>query len=148
MLLVHQRGRWQGRQLIPEAWLQESFSNSSPPRQKAMRPSAVVVVGVVSVSGRVPAGTFGKGFGGQRPIVLPDLDTIIVVTGWNILPVSHSDRGDCHRGCDVGDESLSGATPVLRCLLCGASTTLRGTDLCYGFSSPAKFSSTHCLPGR
>ena len=28
----------------------------------------------------------GKGFGGQRPIFLPDLDLVIVVTGWNILP--------------------------------------------------------------
>ena len=28
----------------------------------------------------------GKGFGGQRPIILPDFDMVIVVTGWNILP--------------------------------------------------------------
>ena len=29
---------------------------------------------------------FGKGFGGQRPIFLPDLNMVIVLTGWNILP--------------------------------------------------------------
>lgn len=28
----------------------------------------------------------GSGFGGQRPIVLPELDLVIVFTGWNILP--------------------------------------------------------------
>ena len=29
---------------------------------------------------------FGKGFGGQRPVFLPKLDLVIVLTGWNILP--------------------------------------------------------------
>ena len=29
---------------------------------------------------------YGKGFGGQRPILLPELDMVIVLTGWNILP--------------------------------------------------------------
>ena len=29
---------------------------------------------------------FGKGFGGQRPVFLPELDLVIVLTGWNILP--------------------------------------------------------------
>ena len=36
--------------------------------------------------GASPGGhSLGKGLG-VRPIVLPELDTIIVVTGWNILP--------------------------------------------------------------
>jgi hypothetical protein len=28
----------------------------------------------------------GAGFGGQRPIVVPEHDLVIVYTGWNILP--------------------------------------------------------------
>lgn len=28
----------------------------------------------------------GSGFGGQLPIVLPELDLVLVFTGWNILP--------------------------------------------------------------
>lgn len=28
----------------------------------------------------------GSGFGGQRPIVLPEYDLIVVFTGWNVLP--------------------------------------------------------------
>ena len=28
----------------------------------------------------------GIGFGGQMPIVLPELDLVIVFTGWNALP--------------------------------------------------------------
>ena len=27
-----------------------------------------------------------RGFGGQRPIILPEFDMVIVLTGWNILP--------------------------------------------------------------
>ncbi|MEK9996339.1 MAG: serine hydrolase [Halieaceae bacterium] len=87
MLLVHQRGRWQGRQLIPEAWLQESFS---PQFSTAAEGDEAFGLSWWSESyqyrGESRRALFGKGFGGQRPIVLPDLDTIIVVTGWNILP--------------------------------------------------------------
>lgn len=28
----------------------------------------------------------GNGFGGQRPIVVPEHDLVMVFTGWNILP--------------------------------------------------------------
>ena len=87
MLLVHQRGLWQGRQLIPEAWLQESFS---PQFSTAAEGDEAFGLSWWSESyqyrGESRRALFGKGFGGQRPIVLPDLDTIIVVTGWNILP--------------------------------------------------------------
>ena len=87
MLLVHQRGRWQGRQLIPEAWLKESFS---PQFSTAAEGDEAFGLSWWSESyqyrGESRRALFGKGFGGQRPIVLPDLDTIIVVTGWNILP--------------------------------------------------------------
>ena len=87
MLLVHQRGRWQCRQLIPEAWLQESFS-----QQFSTAAEGDEAFGLswwsesYQYRGESRRALFGKGFGGQRPIVLPDLDTIIVVTGWNILP--------------------------------------------------------------
>ena len=28
----------------------------------------------------------GSGFGGQRPIVIPEYDLVLVFTGWNVLP--------------------------------------------------------------
>ena len=85
--LVLQKGRWQDEQVIPADWVEESISPHyltgadgdegygylwwSQPytfKEKTLR------------------AYFGKGFGGQRPILLPELGLVIVITGWNILP--------------------------------------------------------------
>ena len=44
----------------------------------------------------------GSGFGGQFPIIFPDLDMVVVLTGWNITgggaTPPHRDRSDA-RSC-------------------------------------------------
>ena len=75
-------GRWDGRQVVPGAWLRESVT----PRAK-VEPS--VRYGyfwwlAASAFGDVPAPWIGAvGNGGQRLFVLPELDLVVVVTAGN-----------------------------------------------------------------
>jgi len=76
-------GIWEGKPLVPADWVKASIAPS------------------VSVSNTVKYGykwwlhpygkegrlaLVGSGFGGQHPIAIPEMDLIVVVTGWNIVP--------------------------------------------------------------
>ena len=73
-------GRWEGRAIVEPGWVKDSVA-----------PSTVVADGVrygfkwwlVRHSGDKWA-FGGSGFGGQRPIVVPEHDLVMVFTGWNI----------------------------------------------------------------
>ena len=86
-MLFLNNGRWQDVQIIPQAWVSDSL-------RPAFTLSDEVSTGYgykwwsqsYQYQGEEFIAFLGKGFGGQRPIFLPDLDLVIVVTGWNILP--------------------------------------------------------------
>lgn len=85
--LLMKRGQWGSQQVVPAEWVKASIE-----------PSVSVGDGRSVKYGykwwlyhyqyeRVDRVAFaGAGFGGQRPIVLPELDLVVVLTGWNILP--------------------------------------------------------------
>jgi len=76
-------GRWNGSAIVQPEWVKSSLA-----------PAIDVGDGVkygfkwwlypYGKSGRLAFG--GSGFGGQRPIVVPELDLVMVFTGWNVLP--------------------------------------------------------------
>lgn len=82
--LYLKKGAWEGTPLVPPEWVEASIA-----------PSVTVSAAGVKYGykwwlypyGKEPRLAFaGSGFGGQRPIVLPELDLVMVFTGWNILP--------------------------------------------------------------
>jgi CubicO group peptidase (beta-lactamase class C family) len=88
--LFLKNGKWNGRQVVPGAWVTASVT------------PAVSVTGSRGAGGDVQYGLLwwlysagdskrpyawaGSGFGGQRPIVFPEYDLVAVFTGWNVLP--------------------------------------------------------------
>jgi len=85
--LFLQGGRWQNEEIIPAAWVEES---TAP--HLATGAESDEAYGYLwwshpyTYREQKLTAHFGKGFGGQRPIFLPELDLVIVLTGWNILP--------------------------------------------------------------
>ena len=84
--LFLQKGRWQKVQIIPEAWAQASLAPRYPTEAKGEGYGDAWWSQSYSFRGSTQQAYFGKGFGGQRPILLPELELVIVLTGWNILP--------------------------------------------------------------
>jgi CubicO group peptidase (beta-lactamase class C family) len=80
-------GRWEGRQIVPEAWVQDSLR----PFTKVEKDGSIEYgykwwLYHYTHQGNNQVAFAGAGFGGQRPIVLPELDIVLVFTGWNVLP--------------------------------------------------------------
>jgi CubicO group peptidase (beta-lactamase class C family) len=83
--LYHRQGVWEGKVLVEPGWVKASLS-----------PSVTVAAGKVKYGYKWWLYSYGKdnnrwawggsGFGGQRPIVVPDYDLVMVVTAWDILP--------------------------------------------------------------
>ena len=81
--LFLKNGVWNGRAIVQPEWVQASLA-----------PSIAVADGVkygykwwlypYATDGKMAWG--GSGLGGQRPIVIPEYDVIVVFTGWNLLP--------------------------------------------------------------
>ena len=85
--LFLQKGRWQDEQVIPAAWVGESISpHYLTGAEEDEAYGYLWWSQPYTFQERTLRGYFGKGFGGQRPIFLPELDLVIVLTGWNILP--------------------------------------------------------------
>ena len=85
--LFLQKGRWRDEQVIPAAWVGESIAPHY--LTGAAEDEAYGYLWwsqPFTFEGKSQRAYFGKGFGGQRPIFLPELDLVIVLTGWNILP--------------------------------------------------------------
>ena len=85
--LYLQKGRWNQKTIIAESWINDSLHPSFE-----LNDELRTGYGFKWWSQRYQyqdksyVAYLGKGFGGQRPIILPDFDMVIVVTGWNILP--------------------------------------------------------------
>jgi CubicO group peptidase (beta-lactamase class C family) len=82
--LYLKQGKWENKQVVNADWIQQSLTPST-----TVAPS--VSYGFkwwlyTYDSTRSKIAWAGAGFGGQRPIIIPDYDMIVVFTGWNILP--------------------------------------------------------------
>jgi CubicO group peptidase (beta-lactamase class C family) len=84
-LYLH-KGQWGGRQIVPAEWVAASIA----PAVTVSARGTGIQYGYKwwlyehGPDKRVAFG--GSGFGGQRPLVVPELDLIVVYTGWNIRP--------------------------------------------------------------
>lgn len=85
--LYLQKGRWNQKTIIAESWINESLQ-----AQFELNDELRTGYGFkwwsqsYQYQDKSYIAYLGKGFGGQRPIILPDFDMVIVLTGWNILP--------------------------------------------------------------
>ena len=85
--LFLQKGRWQNKQVIPVSWVEESTAPHYPTGKAGDEAYGYLWWSQpYTFEETTLRAYFGKGFGGQRPIFLPELDMVIVLTGWNILP--------------------------------------------------------------
>ena len=85
--LFLQKGRWQNEQVIPATWVEESIAPHYPTGAAGDEAYGYLWWSQpYTFEETRQMAYFGKGFGGQRPIFLPELDMVIVLTGWNILP--------------------------------------------------------------
>ena len=83
--LYQKDGVWDGKVLLDPEWVKASLT-----------PSVTVAEGKIKYGFKWWLFSYGKdsnhwawagsGFGGQRPIVVPEYDLLIVFTAWNILP--------------------------------------------------------------
>jgi CubicO group peptidase (beta-lactamase class C family) len=82
--MVLDGGRWQGRQIVPAAWLQASFMPRVPTGGPELGPGSNYGyqwwLGTVRAGGRDVAFRAGVGNGGQRLFMLPELDLVVVIT--------------------------------------------------------------------
>ena len=85
-LYLH-NGLWEDRQIVPEEWVKASLTPD-----KNVTDDGSIQYGYkwwlyrYQYQGEDRIAFAGSGFGNQRPIVLPELDLVLVFTGWNILP--------------------------------------------------------------
>jgi CubicO group peptidase (beta-lactamase class C family) len=77
-------GVWEGRQIVPADWVRASISPSVTVSDAGVKYGYKWWLYPYGKEQRYAFG--GSGFGGQYPIVLPELDLVIVFTGWNVLP--------------------------------------------------------------
>ncbi len=79
--LVLDGGRWNGRQIIPEDWLAQSFTVRVTVRGDDIGYGYQWWLSRPSYSG--PQLYAGMGNGGQRLFIVPQLDLVVVVTAGN-----------------------------------------------------------------
>lgn len=77
-------GMWDGKSIVAPVWVRDSVSPSVTVSDAGVKYGYKWWLYPYGKEGRVAFG--GSGFGGQFPIVLPELDLIMVFTAWNILP--------------------------------------------------------------
>jgi CubicO group peptidase (beta-lactamase class C family) len=84
MMLFHQQGVWEGKQIVAADWVRQSLAAASTPYQnQAVRFGYSWWLFPYGKDDDRMAFA-GSGFGGQLPIVIPAYDIAIVVTAWNI----------------------------------------------------------------
>ncbi|MGY5775743.1 serine hydrolase domain-containing protein [Rhizobium sp. LEGMi135b] len=90
--LMLDKGRWNGRQIIPSKWISESMQPyANTERHGALFYGYHWWLGRSLLKGRELRWVAGFGAGGQRLFVLPELDLVVVVNAFNYTdPVSIS----------------------------------------------------------
>ena len=73
-------GAWQGRQVVPSAWIAASLQPSITVGNGPFRYGHHWWDGLLPHNGRDLAWTAGVGFGGQRLFIVPELDLAVVFT--------------------------------------------------------------------
>ena len=90
--LMLQRGEWEGEQIVSKAWVERSTSAVVP----SIVPEAPGSPGYGYqwwIDGQSPDEPYlfaGNGYGGQFPIVIPELDLVMVLQAWNLEPAGRS----------------------------------------------------------
>jgi CubicO group peptidase (beta-lactamase class C family) len=78
--LVLNQGRWQGKQIVPEAWIKASLEPRFATGVSTFRYGYQWWEGSVAWQGKTLAWNAGFGNGGQRLFLVPDLDLVVVTT--------------------------------------------------------------------
>jgi CubicO group peptidase (beta-lactamase class C family) len=84
--LYLKQGMWEDKSIVPRTWVNVSitpFVSITDNRSVEYGYSWWLLN--YEYKGQVSRAFAGIGFGGQYPIVIPELDLVIVFTGWNIL---------------------------------------------------------------
>jgi len=80
-------GQWEGHQVVSKEWVKASIEPSvSVVDDHSIEYGYKWWLYHYQYEGEDRVAFAGAGFGGQRPIVLPEFDLVMVFTGWNILP--------------------------------------------------------------
>jgi CubicO group peptidase (beta-lactamase class C family) len=77
-------GAWEGKSIVPAEWVKASIAPSIAVGDAGVKYGYKWWLYPYGKEGRLAFA--GSGFGGQRPIVVPEYDLVLVFTGWNILP--------------------------------------------------------------
>ena len=84
--LMLQNGKWDGEEIIPEAWIEQSTRQSEPllfNETWGKGYGYLWWISDVPIAGRMIHSFAASGYGGQVIAVFPDLDMVIVLTGSN-----------------------------------------------------------------
>lgn len=85
--LYLKHGQWEDKQLVPAAWVDASITPSVPVTDdRSIEYGYKWWLVRYEYRGEERVAFAGFGFGDQYPIVIPELDLVIVFTGWNTLP--------------------------------------------------------------
>ncbi len=76
-------GAWDGKQIVSKAWVKESLTPQLTRATRTKMSSTDSNGGYIRLNGKFV--WMALGFGGQRLMVFPDQDLIVVFTGWEIL---------------------------------------------------------------
>lgn len=77
-------GAWEGKPIVEPGWVRQSLAPSIDVSNGVQYGFKWWLYPYGKDDKRMAWG--GSGFGGQRPLIFPDYDLLVVFTGWNILP--------------------------------------------------------------
>ncbi len=84
--LYLKRGKWEDKQVVPTAWVDASIAPfATVTDDHSLKYGYKWWLIHYQYKGEERVAFAGSGFGGQYPIVIPELDMVIVFTGWNII---------------------------------------------------------------
>jgi CubicO group peptidase (beta-lactamase class C family) len=82
--LYLKKGEWQGRPIVTPEWVADSITPKIEVDKSGVKYG--LKWWLFPYGDGSKTAWAGSGFGGQMPIVVPEHDLVLVVTGWNILP--------------------------------------------------------------
>ena len=82
--LYLKKGVWEGRRIVIPEWVADSVSPKIEVDKSGVKYGLKWWLFPYGDGSR--SAWAGSGFGGQMPIVVPEHDLVLVITGWNILP--------------------------------------------------------------